>query len=129
MTRVRALLLSLGIIGGALLLWWQVVPRVLASELAPNGDARILVRELQASPFSLEGVMRVSEKIYRCEYYPKQGWPMFSACSFTADSYNAKKIRITWRDAYIAEVAIDDAITFECNRSQWRQITVDNKRR
>jgi len=77
MKRVRAVLLSLCIICGILLLWWQVGPRVLASDWAPNGDALVLVRELQASPFSLVGVVRGSEKIYRCEYYPeyRRGMP------------------------------------------------------
>lgn len=106
----------------AWLLWGQIGPRVLAEKEAESGEGRVLVREIQLRPFSLTGLLRANERFYRCEYYPHKGWPMFSAQTFGADSYIARKVEIEWRNDSTAEVVIDDAIAFECAEARWRQV-------
>ena len=101
------------------LLWRQVGARVLADKVAPSGEARILVREMQLHPLSITGLLRANERLYRCEYYPHPGWPMFSAETFSEESYVAQRIDIQWHDDTAATITIDKSAVLKCDRGHW----------
>jgi len=101
--------------------WHQIRPWILAEKVAPSGEARILVREVQLRPLSLAGLFRANEKLYRCEYYPHRDWPLFSAETFSEESYTARKIEVEWPDNSTAKVLIDGAIVLICNEGHWKK--------
>lgn len=119
---VVAVLISLA--GWAI--WHQVGSRVIAESIAPSGEGRVIVREIQLQPFSLTALTRANEMVYRCEYYPHRAWPMFAAQSFSEDSYIARTATIEWRDGSNAEVIIDNIIAFACMDGQWRRLPTNS---
>jgi hypothetical protein len=104
------------------LVWYRCSSRVLAKEVSTSGEAFILVREMQLSPFSLKGFLRLNPIIYRFEYYPHADWPMLTAQTFFEESYVANSVNIEWKTADAAKVTVDGVITFECVKGQWRKV-------
>jgi hypothetical protein len=119
--------LRLALIGGFIVLvgliaWYQISSRVIAEKSSPSGGAFIIVREVQLHPASLGALLRSNEMLYRCEYYPHQGWPMLTAHGFVGESFLAKSVKIEWENSDVATVRINDAITFECAQGRWKQV-------
>lgn len=119
--------LRLALIAGLIVLmgliaWHQIGSRVIAKRSAPSGGAFIVVREVQIHPVSLGALLRSNEMLYRCEYYPHQGWPMLTAFGFVGESFVAKAVKIEWTTSDVATVRINDAIAFECAQGSWKQV-------
>ncbi len=105
-----------------LIAWHQIGSRVIAKGSSPSGGSFIIVREVQLHPVSLGALLRSNEMLYRCEYYPHQGWPMLTAYGFIGESFVAKDVKIEWRTSDVATVRINDAIAFECAQGRWKQV-------
>ncbi len=70
---------------------------------------------------SLGGLLGTNEKMYRCEYYPHKGWPMFTCESFADESYEVRRVNIKWVDPSTARVVFDEVVAFECEDGKWRR--------
>ena len=102
-------------------LWHRADAHVIAEARSPSGEPVIRLREIQLHPASLGGLFRLNEKVYRCEYYPHSGWPMFSCETFAGESYEVRKVEIKWIDDQTAKVILDGQIAFECVGGKWHQ--------
>lgn len=112
-----ALVLVILVLGGWV--WSRVTDRVLAEARAPSGEGLVRVREIQMHPVSLGAILRVNEKIYRCEYYPHQKWPMFSCDTFASESTEIRRAEIEWNSGQSATVTLDGQVVFECVNGRW----------
>lgn len=121
MSRWRNILLVVAIMILGWWLWWRASDRVIAETRAPSGEPIIRVREIQLRAASLGGLLRVNEKVYRCEYYPHARWPMFSCQSFAGESYEVRNAEVRWIDDRTAKVTLDGLIVFECVGGKWRE--------
>jgi hypothetical protein len=121
MSRRRSILLIVAIIALGAWLWWRASDRVIAETRAPSGEPIICVREIQLRAASLGGLLRVNEKVYRCEYYPHAGWPMFSCVTSASESYEVRNAEVRWLDDGTAKVTLDGQIAFECVGGKWRE--------
>ena len=102
-------------------LWWRASARVIAEMRGPSGEPIIRVREIQLRAASLGGLLRVNEKVYRCEYYPHAQWPMFSCVTSASESYEVQRAEIRWIDDQTAKVTLDGQVAFECVAGKWRE--------
>lgn len=121
MNRRRSILLILAVITLGGWLWWRISDRVIAELRGATGEPIIRVREIQLNAASLGGVLRVNEKVYRCEYYRYARWPMFSCESYAGESYEVRHAEVKWIDPLTARVTLDGQIAFECVDGKWRK--------
>lgn len=117
---VLLVVLSLGA-----LLCWHIGPRKMAASESPNGRARIEVREFEISPYSLAGLLKIGEKVYRCEYASEDA-PSASRCySLSGDSFYATEASITWKNNERAYVILGKSTVVEYRNSIWREIPIN----
>jgi len=80
-----------GLLGVAI--WYRVAPRVIAASTRPRGFSEIRIVETPTS--FLDGLLFRYNPTYRFEYrYPPTY--LWSAMSFSGESYNAQKAKIEW---------------------------------
>ena len=83
----------------------------------------IRVKEIEARPLSLIGLLGLGEKLYRCEFRRSPGGVLESAVSLQEDSYNAQQIEVSWHSARKAIVSFDQAVFFELEDGVWEKIS------
>lgn len=93
--------------------------RVITEGWDNSGTQHIILRELQARAASLSGVLNVDQKLYRCEYYNRAGWPMFSCLTYYWDSYETKAASIDWTSWNSATVTLKGGPTFTLEGGEW----------
>jgi len=122
--KIIALILAIVAIGGWLCcgwLWIRPSEHVIAEARAPSGRAMIRVREMQLVPLSVEGVLGLDQKVYRCEYYPDPNWTMFTCETYRDEEYEVHKADIKWINDSAAKVTLDKGAAFECIDGNWHR--------
>lgn len=85
------LILVIGSMAAAL--WYRVAPRVIASSMHPRGFSEIRIVETPTS--FLDGLLFRYNPTYRFEYRFPPNY-LWSATSFSGESYNARSSKIEW---------------------------------
>ncbi len=81
----------------------------------------IKVKEIELRPISLNGLLGIGEKLYRCEFRKSPGGILDSAISLHEDSYKAQQIEVSWYSARKATVSFDNAIFYEMEDGIWKK--------
>jgi hypothetical protein len=89
----------------ASVVWYRVAPRVIASSIHPRGFSEIRIVETPTS--LLDGLLFRYNPTYRFEYRSPSNY-LWSATSFSGESYNAQKSKIEWISDSEAICYLDD---------------------
>jgi hypothetical protein len=89
----------------ASVVWYRVAPRVIASSIHPRGFSEIRIVETPTS--LLDGLLFRYNPTYRFEYRSPPNY-LWSATSFSGESYNAQKSKIEWISDSEAICYLDD---------------------
>jgi hypothetical protein len=81
----------------------------------------IKVKEMQLRPISLNGLLGIGGKLYRCEFRKSPGGILESAISLHEDSYEPRRIEVSWYSARKATVSFDGAIFYEVEDGIWKK--------
>lgn len=81
----------------------------------------IKIKEIELRPISLNGLLGIGEKLYRCEFRQSPGGILESAISLQEDSYKAQQIEVSWHSARKATVSFDSAIFYEIEDGIWKK--------
>jgi hypothetical protein len=89
----------------ASVVWYRVAPRVIASSIHPRGFSEIRIVETPTS--FLDGLLFRYNPTYRFEYRCPPNY-LWSATSFSGESYNARSSKIEWISDSEAICYLDD---------------------
>ena len=81
----------------------------------------IKVKEIELHPISLNGLLGIGEKLYRCEFRKSPGGILDSAISLHEDSYKVQQVDVSWYSARKATVSFDSAIFYEIEDGIWKK--------
>jgi hypothetical protein len=95
--------------------------KILERSVYADEFAEIKVKEIQLRPFSLNGLLGIGGKLYRCEFRKSPGGILESAISLHEDSYEAQQIEVSWYSARKATVSFDGAIFYEIEDGIWKK--------
>ena len=117
----RAWIWTLAAIVAALVaatVWHRAGPQVISSSRHPRGYAEIRIVETPTS--FLDGVFFRYNPTYRFEYRFPNGY-LWSATSFSGESYNAQSSRIEWTSDSTATCYLDDIPQAKLVGREWQQ--------
>jgi hypothetical protein len=97
------LILVVGVIAATV--WYRAAPRVIARSTHPRGFAEIRIVETPTS--FLDGLLFRYNPAYRFEYRFPPDY-LWSATSFSGESYNAQRAKIEWVSDSDAICYLDD---------------------
>lgn len=106
---IVTLLLSLAV-------WYRVASRVIARSTHPQGYSQIRIVETPTS--FLDGLLFRYNPTYRFEYRFPTNY-LWSATSFSGESYNARKATIEWVSDSVAICYLDDLPIAKLNGRDW----------
>lgn len=112
--RTFLIVITVGVSIG-LLIYLRVRPRVFAESHSPHGG---YIRVTETPTSFLDALLFRYNPYYRFEYY----WPehyLWSAASFSGESYNAKRASISWTSDSTATVFLDDIPQFQLQDRLW----------
>ncbi len=81
---------------------------------------RVQIRELQFDNFSIEGILGWGEKLYRMEYYRREGEPLVACVSLMDDSNFPGKFEIEWVNYGKAIVREKGVIRYTLDKEVWK---------
>jgi len=97
--------------------WHRVGPQVIATSRHPRGFAEIRIVETPTS--FLDGLFFRYNPSYRFEYRFPNGY-LWSATSFSGESYNAQSSRIEWTSDTTATCYLDDLPQVKLVGREWQ---------
>ena len=104
----------IALVGSAV--WYRVAPRVIARAADPRGFSEIRIVETPTS--FLDGLLFRYNPTYRFEYrYPPNY--LWSATSFSGESYNARRAKIEWISDSEAICYLDDLTYAKLDGRDW----------
>ena len=100
-----------------LLIYLRVRPKVFAESHSPHPRGGF-IRVVETPTSFLDALLFRYNPYYRFEYH----WPgdyLWSAASFSGESYNANRASISWTSGSTATVFLDDIPQFQLQNRQW----------
>jgi hypothetical protein len=92
---------------------------ILIESVSHDSSKKILVRQIEQSPYSLSGFLNFGDASYRLEFYRVIGPRMLSCITYTEDSLSSDlPVKIDWIDSSRASVNIG-SVTFFLNDEEW----------
>jgi len=105
---------AVALVGSAV--WYRVAPRVIARAADPRGFSEIRIVETPTS--FLDGLFFRYNPTYRFEYRRPPNY-LWSATSFSGESYNARSSKIEWISDSEAICYLDDLMYAKLVGQEW----------
>ncbi len=93
---------------------------VIESQLSDERGPRVQIRELQFDNFSFEGILGKGEKLYRMEYYRRDGEPLVACVSLMDESNFPGEFQIEWVGFRKGIVRENGVIRYTLEKEVWR---------